>query len=443
MIDKDCYIYVMDDVGKTKIGISTALEKRMLAYKTHNAKAVKVFERLLTSNAARKLESEVLKEFAEYQINPPRGEWLAVSCEQVVFFIKSKLNIQESLIRKSGHLMPVSKSMLSLQKQIRDLMDVEHPFQEELDRLQRAAWGFQRRELSTAQTARLEDLEEKIREHREKQQNLSNKARDLFAKTFDIGIPKSRLPEGCIILGDGNFGINWRHAKLKSDIVKEFFESSDLEFPFQDHVVNFYVVTHLSSGHPIALPYARVSMEYLGPKDHELAHQAFKQADDAGYVCTYHDKWSWHYPGDGERKSARTGLVLYESKSSKAQLIYDFNSSFRRWVIENSSSLVRIRKENPKEWKATIDFFSAICCAPDHQGSYKHFSEKVLKTWIFPKDDERDQDLGQFINARRVAINGYFFYDEDYHNLRWHDVCHYFSDLHNKWKASLEKDRVL
>ena len=440
MIDKDCSIYVMNDEGKTKIGISTSLEKRMLAYKTHNAKAVKVFDRLLTETAARKLENEVLKEFAEFQINPPRGEWLRVPCERVILFIKSKLNIQETLSRKSGHHMPLSKSMASLQKQIRDLMDVKHPFQEELSKLQGAIWGFNRSTLSASQTTRLETLEEKIREHREKQKKLEIQAIDLFAKTFDIGIPKNRLPEACIILGEGNLGINWRHAKLKSEIVQKFFKSSDLEFPYQDHYTNFYVVTHLSSGHPVALPYARVSMEYLGSKDHELAHEAFKQADDAGYVCTYHDKWSWHYPGDGDRKSARTGLTLYESKSSKAQIISDFNSSFRRWVIENTSSLARIKKENNyQEWRATIDFFSAICCAPDHQESFKQFSEKVLKTWIFPKDDERDQDLGQFINARRVAVNGYFMYDDDYHNLRWLDVCHYFSDLHNKWMASKAK----
>lgn len=219
-------------------------------------------------------------------------------------------------------------------------------------------------------------------------QNLSNillekemiawqlKALDHFCEVFDCGVPLHKLPSRCIVLGIAGkkyIGIDWSNANNQSEWVKKQIFYGNIKFPGQQHCYTTYLLTKLANNVDVAIPYAVISMPFI------TSSQSIGQekVSSAGFYCTSHHDWSWH----DMVGRPKTGLVLYEQKSSKKVVLKRFKTSIRKFVLENSAKLKNQTYEGMSDvaWKGVIDQFKFNLMIPDHITDFKAFEDDFLE----------------------------------------------------------------
>jgi len=106
-----------------------------------------------------------------------------------------------------------------------------------------------------------------------------------------------------------------------------------VDFPGSDHRVNFCQALPLASGKVAEYQSAMVSMPYVDDngKARELQEAAFI-AGRIGWTCTELREWSWYAPGS-------TTLVLFKRTTPHEVMARAWETSFKRWLLENKARL--------------------------------------------------------------------------------------------------------
>jgi hypothetical protein len=152
-----------------------------------------------------------------------------------------------------------------------------------------------------------------------------------FAKTFGLGHLENKDDKK--VVKRWSPGID--HGACLPDWGEAFNSNRGglVDFPGSDHRVHFYESLPLSSGKFVEYEQAMVSMPYVDAmgmprKLGEAAHLAGR----IGWTFSVLPEWSWYAPG-------ATTLVLFRRSTTHTAMLQAWEGSFKRWLIENRSSL--------------------------------------------------------------------------------------------------------
>ena len=351
----DSYIYILVDGKNTKIGVTSALEKRMSTYATHNVNIQEYKKYLCAIDEAKRVEVAI-KQIFKSQLTGRSTEWFAVSPEVVDRYVST-------LLEK-----PIATNVLPSMHGVR-LTDEAAKLKEEI-------------------TKAVTNKNSKSEAIRTKKQELA----ELFSNRFSLGIPEHKLPED-IVVKDG-LCVDIRHCAHpdKSEIVRKAIRHY-IQMPHDDHVWRYFHLVRLDSGFYVAICTAQVSMPYLEAISKEGAKQEMVDtANELGWYCTFHNDWSWHHPN-------KTGLALYQPKTAIHTTIKLWENSFRKWIIERKKMLEYEPFPNKKELDYLLkditqdtsfpldinsyqDFYSEYFCR--FFGEYPHWQENAF-TYLITK----------------------------------------------------------
>lgn len=156
---------------------------------------------------------------------------------------------------------------------------------------------------------------------------------DEFAKTFELGHREDREDKSVVRrwgpgVDDGGCLPNWG-AKVNAAY------DSYIDFPGTDHRQRFCQALPLANGKVVEYESAMASMPYVAknelPREHEAAARL---AGRLGWTCSVHTEWSWYAVGN-------TALVLFKRTTPNAQMKRAWDNSFKRWMVENRSRLMK------------------------------------------------------------------------------------------------------
>lgn len=155
---------------------------------------------------------------------------------------------------------------------------------------------------------------------------------DEFARTFELGHREDREDKSVLLRwgpGVDHDGClpNWG-AKVNA-------HDRYIDFPGTDHPQRFCRALPLTTGKVVEYESAMASMPYVArnelPREHEAAARL---AGRLGWTCSVHTEWSWYAVGN-------TTLVLFKRFTPHAQMKRAWDSSFKRWMVENRSRLMK------------------------------------------------------------------------------------------------------
>jgi len=107
-----------------------------------------------------------------------------------------------------------------------------------------------------------------------------------------------------------------------------------LEFPGTDHRVSFYNWLPLSNGKYVEYSTALVSMPYKGSFRMKELPAAQATAEKVGWQCAELSDWTWY-------AAHATTLILFRRTTTHEEMLSMWSTSFKRWLIENKSKLVK------------------------------------------------------------------------------------------------------
>lgn len=285
------HLYIIADGGSTKIGISSNLERRLPAYKTHNpnyGEPYKVYP--CSETDARRVESAIKSIFKD-KLTGSGKEWFAVTAEEINRYVCALLD------KATLPALPPALHGVQLTDEAATLIQ----------------------KISNAITARDRDLN-----------SLHERFAEIFAKAFSLGLPLHKLPND-LLFRETVFVDLAHSAGPESQLVTAAVTRTPSE-PYSEHVWGFYHLLKLASGHNIAVCTAKVSMPYLPKMHRDAERDVFSYATELGLHATFHPEWSWHYPN-------KTALILYQPKTPVAEKLRQWDKSFRKWVIERQGVL--------------------------------------------------------------------------------------------------------
>ena len=287
------YLYVISSNGASKIGVTSDIDGRLRSYHTHNHDIALHSLVTLDESKARSLEAAVKSQFAQHKVG--RGmEWFKVAPGVMQEFVVGQCkNHGGSATLKT----PASRSYSALipPRPYTDIVTEIHNAQEQLGRYS------------------VLDQCVAANKCREKIEKLKQKAMELFAAAFDIGVPEHKLPDNLVY----KEGLLCRDSSSNASVTAAWQAGLD-------HVESFYVVLPTDNG-VAAFVSAMVSMPYPGRQvDYEVL-------DDLGWVLTEHNDWSWYGFG--------THCHIIEHETEPAHRFYGWARSFERWVLGNQKWL--------------------------------------------------------------------------------------------------------
>ncbi len=343
-------IYILTDGKNTKIGITSAFDKRMSSYKTHNANA-KLFKSYPCDiDEAKRIEIAIKHAFKESRASESK-EWFSVSPETIDRYVSTLL---ESHLNLAGTFLP---SMHGIR-----LTPKAYELKEEITRL---------------------------REHRDKTERnkvhvKKEELAELFAACFGLGLPQHKLATESVVVKD-DMVVDMRHCKPpdQSRAVLKAVWSNHTHFPGDDHVWRYFHLVKLGSGHFVAICTARVSMPYLAAVKDENKRKIVDFANELGLYCTFHNDWSWHCPDE-------TALILYQPKTPVADLIKLWDNSFRKWVIARQELLKLERFDDMESLEKVIEDTVHSNSFPLDVESYAGLCQKYLGPYWGIFDDGED-----------------------------------------------------
>ncbi len=307
----DSIIYIMSDGVNSKIGITSNLQNRVSTYKTHNPTAT-LFSHYICPKA-KDIESAIKNLFKDKTITSSK-EWFNLNpnyLDRIVsLLVNGDNNTHLDIIPAMNHV----------------------PLHDDFCRL-----------FSKNQKIEVGDK--------------YFKAIEIFAREFNLGIPKHRLPDSVIKIE--GMPIDIYECRNKS-LTHRMHETNKIKF--QDHRYAFYHLVNLTSGKQIAFCTSFVSMPYpgnIGETQEEkrenfektIYPQIIEDARDRGYYVFRHDDWSWHNRGE-------TFLLLIIQKTPVSKKLGMWENSFRKWVIEREKVL---EQEDFEDIEALVYAIEDIC----------------------------------------------------------------------------------
>lgn len=350
----DSIIYIMSDGVNSKIGITSNLQNRISTYKTHNPTAT-LFSHYICPKA-KDIETAIKTLFKEKTITSSK-EWFNLNpnyLDRIVSLLVNGENNTHLDIIPAMNYVPLHDDFHSLL-----------------------------------------DKDQKV--YRDKYL----KAAEIFAREFNLGIPKHLLPDSVIQIEGMPIDI-YECSKCESN---DKWKSGEVDtILYQDHSYYFYHLVNLASGKQIAVCTSFISMPYhYDFSDTDLDEKSnfeiircpkiLEDAKDRGYYVFRHDNWSWWNRGE-------TALFLVMQKTNLSKRLDLWKNSFKKWVIERKKALEQEDFEPIDYLKYAIDdvcgvqtssFPLHIQCADDFAKHIKtHFSKDYYDKDSFPLRDAFD-----------------------------------------------------
>lgn len=332
------HIYILTDGVNTKIGITIDLAKRMASYHTHNANIQLIKKYPCTDDEAKRVEAAIKTIFKDHQTGKGK-EWFSVSHETIERYVSNLLDKpQSNAVLPSLHGVRKTQEAFDLQEKITKAVTTRGKGEAAIK------------------------LKEEFAEY--------------FGTKFSLGIPEHRLPEN--ILFRNNLCIDTNHSlkRMDSTLVRESVANNFVQMPCDDHVYRYFHLAPLSSGYFIALCTARVSMPYMRRLESEKTNsEIVDYARALGLYATFHHEWSWWYPD-------RTALILYQPKTPISQTLKQWESSFKKWVIERQEMLKHESFPDPETLEKTIEDIARDNSFPLEIQTYQELCEKYFQPFM-------------------------------------------------------------
>jgi hypothetical protein len=336
------HLYILTDGVNTKIGITTDLSKRLSSYKTHNPNFQQFKVYACEIDEAKRVEG-VIKQAFKDKLSSSSKEWFSVNPEVIDRYVSVLL------------ITPTQDNITPAMHGVRFTSEAGEIKNKILQAL-KAKGGF------------ADD---------------ANQHKDIlaecFANRFGLGIPYHKLPDD-LVIKDG-LGVDINNCDTESKLAQEGVSSNHVHISYDDHTDNFYHLVKLASGHFIAVCTAKVSMPYLKAikgKDEEI----IDAASAVGWYATFHHDWSWYYPDE-------SGLILFQKKTPVPIILKQWDSSFRKWVVERSVLLKQEKTSNRDNLIKCIEDISYDNTFPLDIQSYDELCDKYLEPyWGYNKDDD-------------------------------------------------------
>lgn len=327
----------------------------MASYKTHNAVAKPFKHYPCEMTEAKRIEKAVIAHF-EVKPSGEGREWFAVTPEAMEAVVVRLLGISTTeAVVPALHGVALTETAYALLEEIKLALGGTNP------------------------------------ETREKAYEKQKEVAEIFAKSFDLGIPEHGLPE--LLVRKDKLAPDWTQLEPPySQQLYEMVRNNHLAMPNDDHVRRFFRLARLASGHHVAFCTAKVSMPYL-PRiaSPEEIKKMSVTAASLGWFCTIHNDWSWHYPGE-------TGLVLYQAKMPIEARMRQFNSSFRKWVIERQKILKMETFDDPDLLQKAIDDITHDVTFPLEVATYDELAQQYLEPFFcIPGEDFFAKSAHQFL----------------------------------------------
>jgi hypothetical protein len=340
-------IYILRDGNKTKIGQTQDWGKRANAYNTHNPNYLLHKKYECSCEQAQNIEKKIKLIFKDERSGLGQ-EWFNVEAHVVESIVDGILGINPSSSDKHvAHRVPINRLaedlMVELKKEAKK---------------------------NDLYTDKATALKEKLQEH--------------FSKALNLGIPFHKLPTN--VIHEEELSIDPIHCDRKNERYDKTFNDNYIQIHQKDHASNFYEVFTLATGHSICIATAMLTMPYGSKTSEEDQQKHIQAASDLGLTVSFRDEWSWHNPGS-------TGLILYQMKTPRADYRKLFDSSLRKWVIENSELLKQIQCSSATSMKNAVRDISCDITFPlnienlesiteyypwcDYMDAY----EKILEKW--------------------------------------------------------------
>lgn len=338
------YIYIIKDADKTKIGISTNLDRRLPAYKTHNPNH-QVYKTYPCSIEEAKRIELVIKQAFKDKLTGQGKEWFSVPAEEVDKYVCSLLDA----------LPTTSDAMPSLH-------------------------GVK---LTQKAEVLLNSIYEAV-EGRKDSLSLKEQFAELFGKAFSLGIPYHKLPDN--LMAKEYLYVDLMHSANPHDskLVREAVTGVQ-KMTHDDHCWYYFHLLKLSSGHSIAVCTAKVSMPYIERIVGDAEKEIFEHSKELGLWATFHHDWSWWYP-------TKTALILYQPKTPVSKMARQWDKSFRKWVMERKEVLKFEDYEDMETLQRAIEDVCDDKHFPLEFKDYSDLQEKYLGPFWHFLNDEQMQD---------------------------------------------------
>lgn len=332
------HIYILTDGVNTKIGITTDIVKRMSSYHTHNATIQLIKKYLCADEEAKRVETAIKSIFKEHQTGKGK-EWFSVSPETVDRYVSNLLD------------KPLTTNVIPSLHGVRLTQEAE----ELKEKITKAVTTRGESEAGT-------ESKEKLAEY--------------FGNKFSLGIPEHHLPENILFKNNLCIDINHSLKRDESQLIRESIANNFVQMPCDDHVYRFFHLAPLSSGYYIALCTARVSMPYLKRLEAEKTNsEIVEYASELGLYATFHNEWSWWYPD-------RTALILYQPKTPISQTLKQWESSFKKWVIERQEILKHEPFSDQEALEMAIEDIARDNSFPLEFQTYQELCEIYFKPFL-------------------------------------------------------------
>lgn len=340
------HIYIIKSGAHTKIGISTNLEKRLPAYKTANADFEVYKTHPCTLEEAKRIELFIKQAFKE-KLAGQGQEWFSVPAEEINRYVCNLLDV-------------TATATPEIPRSLREV-----PLSHEADVL-------------------LGKIHQAIYAREPGLQLLKEQFGELFGKAFGLGTPYHKLPQDLLAREYLDVDLNHSASPYESELVMRSVTSSQA-FPNSDHCWYYFHQVKLASGPGLAICTAEVSMPYLKALGRNAEKEIFAYAKELGLYATFHHNWSWHSPG-------QTALILYQPKSSISQKLRQWDTSFRKWVIERQEVLKFEDYADESTLARTIEDVCDDKHFPLEFEDYKDLQQRYLGPFRSFLDESRIED---------------------------------------------------
>ena len=209
---------------------------------------------------------------------------------------------------------------------------------------------------------------------------LNKNCAEVFASTFGLGRLEDR--DNMAVKIRWQAGVDHGSCIPNWGAVVNATHQSWVEFPGTDHERRFYQDLPLAKGQIAQYQSAMVSMPYKNEtlRMDEIAALAGR----IGWTCSIHHEWSWHAP-------EKTTLLLFKRSTPPGQTLYAWQSSFKRWIVENRARLSKSAGATRRKVIADIVECQHL---PLDLVDFEDCRQRYLKEFVFALYEEESPGMG-------------------------------------------------
>ncbi|QLQ26162.1 MAG: GIY-YIG nuclease family protein [Dechloromonas sp.] len=395
----DGHIYILTDGNNTKIGITTDLDKRIAGYTTHNPnfKIYKTIE--ADSKEAKRIETVIKQVFKDELV--AGKEWFAVHPEVIDRYVSVLLQKPAAMdMLPSMHGIPLTAEARFLKERILSELGEKDPSADaDIKRLRELKASLYSHYVDDEpivpkpETVNiLEEIEKtsaRLGQIDKARRSKKDRLAELFADKFKLGFPRHKLPDD--VIERSGLVLDWGYCDRNSEIVRKAVESNYVRLPYEDHATGFFHLVRLGSGNYVAVETASVSMPYKRAVEGKT-DEIFEVAERLGLFMSEHSEWSWHSPSE-EHEDSGTTLFLFQPRTPVQTILRQWDSSFRKWVIERSKRLKQEKFVNPKTLNKAVDDIVNDATFPLTVDSLQGVVDEYLAPYWWLDMDRLDEDV--------------------------------------------------